>query len=252
MAKQDMTRTDPLGKQQKRAVLLRQRFDAAEQMRKHLHVVEGTTLFFFRAPSLELAIGATVLLEFCLETSDQTRLLRGSVLARAEELGWWLQFPSTRFARDIEAQGLVSRRGRRVGTDRLVRLRRGRNEYLGMMLDVSQGGARIGGGLPPGLATGEEMDIVLAAPERGEPPELGRAKVVWVDEGEAGIAFDRSSPTTRVAVTKFYQSAEAPWKQAIEVRHLPDCCGSAGVREPPVPRLRVDKGVEKLDITKLF
>jgi hypothetical protein len=121
-----------------------------------------------------------------------------------------------------------------------------------MMLDVSQGGARVGGGLPPGLAKDQEVEVVLTSPEPGEQPELGKAKVVWVDEGEAGLAFDRSAPATRIALAKLYQSVEAPWKQAVEVLHLRDCCGKAGLREPPVPRLRVDKGIEKLDISKLF
>jgi hypothetical protein len=238
-----MAKQDP-----KRTALLRQRFDSIEQIRKHLHAVEGTTLFFFRAPTLVVAGGTTVLLELCLETSDQTRLMRGSVLARAEEQGLWLQFPGTRFTRDIDARGLVARRGRRVGTDRLVRIRKSRSsEYLAVLLDVSQGGARLGGGLPPSLGKGQDVEVILAAPEHGDPPELGRAKVVWVEEGEAGVAFDRTSPSTRVAITKFFHSAETPWKQAIEVTHLRDCCGTAGVREPPVPRLRVDKGVAVVD-----
>ena len=108
----------------KKPVLLRHRFDSVDQIRKHLHVVEGTMLLFFRAPALALAVGAPVLLELCLENSEQTRVLRGSVLARAEEQGLWLQFPNTRLARDVETRGIVPRRGRRIGSDRLVKLRR--------------------------------------------------------------------------------------------------------------------------------
>jgi hypothetical protein len=244
MGKQDVTRTDPLGKQQsKRTVLLRQRFNSSEQIARHLHVVEGSTLLFFRAPTLVVPVGSPVLLELCLEASDQTRLMRGSVLARAEEHGLWLQFAGTRFAGKMDGPSVLPRKMRRVGTDRLVRLRRLRGEYLGMLLDVSQGGARVGGGLPPGLANGHEVSVVLAAPERGDPTELGKAKVVWVRDGEAGLAFDRGSAQARVAIAKFYQSVAEPWSGAIEVQHLRDCCGSAGVREPPMPRLGTEKNV---------
>jgi PilZ domain len=251
MGKQDLTRTDPVGKQRsKRAVLLRHRFDTAEQIANHLHHVEGSTLFFFRAPNLDVPVGATVLMELCLDPSDQTRLLRGSVLARAEEQGLWLQFPSTTTARELEQKMFAPRKSRRVGTDRFVRLRCSRaREYLTALFDVSQGGARVGGGLPPGLAVGNEVDVVLAAPEHGEPPDLGRAKVVWVHEGEAGIVFDRTMPSTRVAITKFFHSIEAPWKQAIEARHLHDCCAKSGVLDPPVPRLR---GKNEIDIDDLL
>src|SRR5947207_3276755 len=141
MAKQDLTRTDPFGKQKsKRAVLLRQRFGTVEQIANHLHHVEGSTLFFFRAPNLDVPAGTTVLIELCLDASDQTRLLRGSVLARAEEQGLWLQFPATKSARELEKRTLAPRKSRRVGTDRLVRLRCSRtSEYLTALLDVSQG-----------------------------------------------------------------------------------------------------------------
>jgi hypothetical protein len=234
----------------KKTVLLRHRFDSVEQMRKHLHVTEGSTLMFFRAPTLSLAVGTPLLLELCLHNSEQTRVLRGSVLARAEEQGLWLQFPSTRFARDVQSSGIVTRRGRRVGSDRLVRLRRASgDEYLAMLLDVSQAGARVGGGLPPGIAKGHQLDVVLAAAEPGQSANLGKATIAWVEEGEAGISFDRSSPAARVAITKFFHSVEAPWKQAVEVRHLQDCCGKAGLREPPLPRLRADRqgGVAVVD-----
>jgi hypothetical protein len=233
----------------KKPVLLRHRFDSVDQIRKHLHVVEVTTLLFFRAPTLAVAVGAPVLLELCLENSEQTRVLRGSVLARAEEQGLWLQFPNTRFARDVETRGIVPRRSRRIGSDRLVKLRRAAGgEYLAMLLDVSQAGARVGGGLPPGLAKGDQLDVVLASVDPGHPPELGKATVAWVGEGEAGIAFDRSSPSARVAITKFFHSVEAPWKQAVEVGHLRDCCGKPGLREPSPPRLGIDrKGVTVVD-----
>jgi hypothetical protein len=211
-------------------------------MQKHLHVSEGTTLLFFRAPTLGLAVGTPVLLELCFENSEQTRVLRGSVLARAEQQGLWLQFPSTRFARDLQSKGIVTRRGRRVGSDRLVRLRRASgDEYLAMLLDVSQAGGRVGGGLPSGMAKGHQVDVVLAAADPGQTAELGKATVAWVGEGEAGITFDRSSPTARIAITKFFHSVEAPWKQAIEVSHLRDCCGKTGMRDPPLPRLGADR-----------
>ena len=100
-----------------KTVLLRQRFGSAAQLRAHLHTAEGVTLLFFRDPSLELPAAAAVLMELVFDDTEQTRVVRASVLARAEGQGLWLTILNTRFAREVRERGIVARKGRRVGAD---------------------------------------------------------------------------------------------------------------------------------------
>ena len=41
-----------------KAILLRHRYDNLEQLRRHLHVVDGATLIFFRDPKLSVTAEA--------------------------------------------------------------------------------------------------------------------------------------------------------------------------------------------------
>jgi hypothetical protein len=224
----------------KQPVLLRHRLDDAEQLRKHLHEVDGSTLLFFRDPNLWITAGTAVLVELAFESSEQTRTLRATVLARAERQGLWLAAPNTRFARDVRERGLSTRKGRRLATDEMVRLKRlPGGEYLVRLLDISMGGARIGGGLPAQLAAGNQVQLVLPAPESGRAPEVARGKIAWVEDGEAGVMFDRDVESSRVAAGRLFRSMEHPWARAREIRHLPTCC-KGELLDPPVPRVRVD------------
>ncbi len=225
----------------KKTILLRHRFDDIDQLRRHLHVVDGATLLFFRDPLLEVPTSAQVLLEVAFESSEQTRALRATVLARAEQQGLWLAVPNTRFARDVNEQGLSPRKGRRLGVDESVRLKRaGGGEFMVRLLDLSIGGARIGGGLPPQLAPGNVISLSIAPPESGRAPEVTRGKIVWVEDGEAGVMFDREMESSRVAAGRLFRSLEQPWAQAREIRHLPACCRNGQILDPPVPRVRID------------
>jgi PilZ domain len=224
----------------KQPVLLRHRFDDLEQLRKHLHEVDGSTLLFFRDPNLWITAGTTVLVEIAFDSSDQTRSLRASVLARAEGQGLWLAVPNTRFARDVRESGLSTRKGRRLAVDEMVRLKKmGGGEYLVRMLDISMGGARIGGGVPPQLAARDQVQLVLPAPESGRAPEVTRGRIAWVEDGEAGVMFDRDVESSRVAAGRLFRSMEQPWAKAREIRHLANCCKDQ-VLDPPVPRVRID------------
>ena len=225
----------------KKSILLRHRFDDLEQLRRHLHVVDGGTLLFFRDPRLTVGTGAPVLVEVAFESSEQTRALRATVLARAEGQGLWLLVPNTRFARDVDERGLSPRKGRRLGTDEMVRLKRaGGGDYMVRLLDLSIGGARIGGGIPAQLAPGTVVALTIAAPESGRAPEITRGRIVWVEDGEAGVMFDRDMESSRVAAGRLFRSLEQPWAQAREIRHLPPCCRNGEVLDPPVPRVRID------------
>jgi hypothetical protein len=224
----------------KKAVLLRHRFENVDQLRRHLHVVDGSTLLFYRDPRLSVATGSPVLLEITFDTSEQTRTIRGTVLARAEGQGVWLEVPNTRFARDVNETGLSPRKGRRLATDEMVRLKRPGGEHMVRLLDLSIGGARIGGGIPQQLAPGMAVALTISPPETGRAPEVTRGRVVWVEDGEAGIMFDRDMESSRVAAGRLFRSLEQPWAQAREIRHLPNCCMNGQVLDPPVPRVRVD------------
>jgi hypothetical protein len=223
-----------------KAALLRLRFPSLDQLRAHLHVEDNATLLFLRDPALDLPGGAPALLEIAFDTIAETRMVRTMALARVEGLGLWLAMPNARFARDVKERGLIPRKGRRIGTDRSLKLKReDGSEYMVLMLDMSLAGVRIGGGLPP-LGPGELVTLRLASPEAGEPAQLGRGRIAWVEAGEAGIALERSDEASRVGVAKLFQAAEARWRSAREVRHPDACCRGGASMDPPLPRVRVD------------
>jgi hypothetical protein len=226
---------------EKRSTLLRHRFESVDQLKAHLHPVDGRTLLFFRDPMLGIGAGTSVLLELTFAMSEQTRVVRASVVARNEGQGFWLAIAGGHFARDVHDRGLVQRRCRRLGADRAVRIRRpDRSEHLVTLLDLSIAGARIGGGLPRTVAAGSELDLRLASTESGLIPDLGKATVVWIDEGEAGLTFDRAVSACRVSVGRMFQALQKEWEKARTVDHLAGCCATGGLIEPPVPRLRAD------------
>src|ERR1700682_1457221 len=161
-----------------KAALLRLRFPSLDQLRAHLHVEDNATLLFFRDASLALPAGTPALVEVVFDTTEETRVVRTTVLARAEGLGLWLAMPNARFAREVKERGLVARKGRRVGTDRYLRLKtQSGSEFMVLLLDMSLAGGRVGGGVPSQLRTGDQVDLRLASPELGDPPGLGRARV---------------------------------------------------------------------------
>jgi hypothetical protein len=220
---------------------LRLRFASVDQLRAHLHVEDNATLLFFR-DALDLAAGTNALIEMVFDNSEETRVVRTAVLARAEGMGLWLAVPDARFAREVKERGLLPRRGRRLGVDRFLRLRRESGaESMVNLVDVSLAGARIGGGVPASLAPGDRVDLKLASTEVGETPEIGQARVVWAEGGEAGLEFDRTQPGCRAAVAKLFQATEYRWRSAREVRHPETCCRGGALLEPAVPRVRVDR-----------
>jgi hypothetical protein len=223
------------------STLLRHRFSSVEQLKAHLHAVDGRSVLFFRDPTLMIAPGAPVLLEILFAQSEQTRVVRSTLVARTEGQGSWLAMPNTRFARDVQDRGLVQRRWRRVGTDRPMRARwPDGSEQMVTLLDLSIAGARIGGGLSRGLEPGCEVDLRLASAEVGLSPDLGRATVVWSQDGEAGLQFDRASTTCRVSVGRLFQLLQQQWEKSRSVDHVHGCCAGGALLEPPLPRLRVD------------
>ena len=223
-----------------RTLLLRQRFDSVDQLKAHLHAVEGRGILFFRDPALQPASAGT-LLEVTFANSEQTRVVRASTLSRAEGQGMWLSIPDMRFVREVHDRGLVPRKGRRLGADMALRIRRVDGlEHLVSLVDVSVCGARIAGGLPRSVVPRADIELTLAAPGLGQQARLGLASVAWVDGGEAGLVFDRSQPDSRVAIARLFQSLADSWARARTVDHLAGCCRGGLLQEPPMPRLRSD------------
>jgi hypothetical protein len=218
--------------------LLRQRFVAVAQFRAHLQTIDGSTLLFFRDTATSLAIGAEALLEIAFDNSEDTWVVRAKVVVRAEGQGLWLAVPTARFAREELEGDLVERKGRRLGADKVVRLRRqSGGQHLVMLADLSLGGARISG-VPPGLGRDDLVEIALATPQPGEPVDPIAARVVWCDESDAGIEVDRRKASSRAAVTKLFKVLEEHWRGALEIRHLDLCCIDGKLLDPPPPRMR--------------
>jgi hypothetical protein len=221
----------------RRELLLRHRFETLAQVREHLHVQEGRSLFYFRHTGLEAEGGDRALLE--ISTSEQQMLLRGTVVSR-DVSGFWLDFPDGRLAKRLADGGLAQRRQRRVPMDLMVEIR-SRTSRVGRILDVSMGGARLGGA--QGLVAGQEVELRLLSPLPEVPSSLGRAEVLRAGAGEAAVRFVRSDLSTRVAATKLLDAAQKAWARSVELPHAPGCCGKSGILfEPPTPRLRSSGG----------
>lgn len=224
-----------------RRALLRQRFDSVDQLRAHLHLSDGRVLLLHRDPALQLAGGSQVLLEISFAASEQSRVVRANVLARTDGQGSWLVVADGRSLREVREGRLAERRGCRLGADLPLRIRRsGGDEYLVTLIDLSVGGARIGGGLPGALAPDSTLEVHLACPGLGQPAGLGSAAVKWVDGGEAGLLFDRSRADCRVAVNRLFQSIQQEWQKVRHLHHPPGCCVRGAILDPPPPRLHRD------------
>ncbi len=221
----------------RRELLLRHRFETLAQVREHLHVHDGRSLFYFRETALKAEGGDRALLE--ITTPEQQMLLRGVVVSR-DISGFWLDLPDGRLARRLVEGGLAQRRQRRVPMDLLVELK-SRTSRVGRLLDVSMGGARLGG--VQGVVAGQEVELRLLSPLPDVPSALGRAEVLRSGAGEAALRFVRSDGPTRVAATKLLDAAQKAWARSIELPHAPGCCGKNGILfEPPMPRLRSTRG----------
>lgn len=233
------------------ATLLKVRFGEVPQLQKHLHVVEGRTVFFFREPAARLIGGERVVVEFSLSGTEQVSTLRGAVLGRVNgeggQVGAWIEFPDARLAKRLErgAAALGMRHHQRVTCDLLVEVKQGRHLFLARMMDVSMGGARILGATAPRigampLRTGATVELRIMGPVAPFPSDLGRAEVVRTDvhTGELAVRWVRSDPVVRVASLKLIDAARGAWGHAQQMVHAPPCCVNGGMLDPPTPVLK--------------
>jgi PilZ domain len=233
------------------ATPLKVRFGDLSQLQNHLHVVDGRTVLFFREATSRLKGGDRVVVEFSVSTSEQVSTLRGAVLGRVEagegvQTGAWIEFPDARLAKRLE-HGVASlpRKHQRITCDLLVEVSAGRRPFLGRMVDVSMGGARLVGatasrvGAMP-LRAGATVALRIVGADPPFPSDLGRADVVRIDlaSGEMAVRWVRSDAMVRIASTQLIEAARRSWAQAQEMIHAPPCCRSGNVLDPPMPVLK--------------
>jgi len=219
-------------------VLLRYRFRSLGQLSRHLHPGDGHTLFFYPSPRVALAFGDRVFMEIALEDSEQSVLLRGTVLSPVREPnpGVWLQFAETGLS--LSAAGLppVGRKQRRLSCEAMVEIQQNNTRTIGRMVDVSMTGARIvdaAGGLSPDRAV--QLRVINADPSW--PGEIGLAQLLRCERGNMAVRFVRGDSKTRVAAMRLFGAVQEQWAHASEASHPLLCCEGGVSLDPTPPKL---------------
>lgn len=201
-------------------ILLRYRFAASAQASRHYHVRETSGLVFFPGIDKRARTGATAMLELIFDDSDQTRMITGEVACIAGN-GMWLRSPDLALGRELEGM-MTQRKHRRLGANLFLELRRGAHRTLVTLRDLSLGGAALGNVI--GLAASETLSARLLSPITGVPADLGSVTVMSIENGRAGVRFDRADPQARLAVGRLYAALDEAWGKAQSVVHDPGCC----------------------------
>ena len=222
-------------------LLLRYRFDRRTQASAHLHLQKRRALLFFPDPTIRSAAGNPAMVELVFDDSEQTRLFAGEVAAVIPGQGLWVRTADGEIGEECQGE-LPTRRHRRLGANLFVELRRGeRVRLLASLHDLSPGGAQLGGGLE-GFDVKDRVELRLLTKVSGVPVELGRAFVSWVENGRAGVQFDRTDEPSRLAVGKLYNALLASWAAAPVARHSPGCCIAYGCLDPAIEGVRLLAG----------
>ena len=203
------------------ALRLRYEIDTPEHLREHVHLVDGAGYFYF--DSADAPRGTPAALEVVFTRTDQTALLRGVIWARPSSGGVWLELEN---AAAILAQIAVKppRDDLRIASEQLVLVEAaGCAALLCRLRDVSLGGARIA--VTRADAGEPDNRVRVALPEAGpDGAQLtATGRVVWVSEREAGVAWDRDSLTSRLAVRRLLELAAEEWEGARATAHPPEC-----------------------------
>src|SRR4051812_23084288 len=146
-----------------RNIPLRYRFDDLSQARAHVVSVENRVLFFFRHKELELVPGSPLQMEWTFHGSEPARLLHGVALSNVRKRGAWIELMDARPLRELSIIR-HERKHRRMGTDLSADLVRGGTLSQGRLLDISAGGARVGG--DGGGVMGGDRRLRLSFPPR--------------------------------------------------------------------------------------
>jgi hypothetical protein len=200
--------------------LLRYRFDTAARMEKHLHEVEGRTLFFFPA-AVSQRDGQWVFVAFA--SGGSCCLFRGRIRTQesARYVGAWVEFPITGMAHLLKHASQSRRSRERLAADVTVMVRRRDGaKALCRIADVSADGVRLSG-LPALLGPRDEVALEMIGGPRGQC-DLGTAEVVWSRMQEAGLRFGRGG-SGRAALMKVVEQAEAAKGSTAEIAHASGC-----------------------------
>jgi hypothetical protein len=219
--------------QQQKQLLLRYRFDTRAQAATHLyHHQSGRLLLFYPDPVLRPAVGTPAAVDLTFDDSDQSRVLTGDVVS-VGQTGFYLRSAAIDLAREIR-EGLQERHHRRLGSNLFVEVQRGLlTKLFASMLDVSLGGAQLGGIM--GLTPNERVRLRMVSSLGRVPDQLGMATVAWSRSGTVGLKFDRSDSQTRLAVGALNETLLEGWARAASLRHSPGCCKLGMPVDPPVP-----------------
>lgn len=200
--------------------LLRYRFDPTARMEKHLHEVEGRTLFFYPG-AVSQRDGQWVFVAFA--SGGSCCLFRGRIRMQdsARYLGAWVEFPLTGIPGLLKHASKSRRSRERLAADVTVMVRRNDGaKALCRIADVSADGARLNG-LPALLAPRDEVAVEMIGGTRGQC-DLGTAEVVWVRAQEAGLRFGRAG-AARAALVNVVEQAEAAKSSTAEITHASGC-----------------------------
>jgi PilZ domain len=223
--------------------MLRYVFETALQLKAHLHPAANDAWLFYPDLVVDRKGGEVVPLEVELRQPGQQVMMRGRIHSRVggTSPGIWVQFSDLRLARKLEsdARAIALRQHPRVTSDLMVEIREAdASARIARLLDVSAGGACLGAAT--GLQPGMEVNLYLLSGIPDLPRELGRGVVVRAIGGAVGIRFP---PESSQRAQKVVEASRRAWKAARTVTHSAACCGPAGTLDPPVPRVRSDKGL---------
>jgi PilZ domain len=203
------------------ALRLRYQIDSPRRLREHLHLVDGAGYFFF--PGAVAPKGALASLEIDFSATIQVAMLRGWVWARSSGGGLWLEL--ARAQRCLERlQAAASRSELRFASDQLVLAEaEGLAALLCRLRDVSDGGARLAAMPSDAGAPGQTMRVALPEADASGARLEALGRVVWADQGEIGVAWNRADPGTRAAVRCMMQNARNEWEDAKTAMHPANC-----------------------------
>lgn len=211
---------------------LRYHFDDVRQARAHVHDVDRRALFFCRDEKLRFLPDAPVCLSFSFASGEVTRLLHGQVAQAVEGSGTWIEIFDTRPLVDLTPTEAI-RRSLRLGCDAPVEARNGDRIATVRMLDLSLGGARFS--CADGFDRRDRLELRLLSADGLTFHDLPYAHVVWAEEGEMGVQFDRSDAIGLRAVERLLAETEQLWEKAWQGEHADDCCLGNGVLDPELP-----------------
>ncbi len=217
--------------------LLRYRFESAEQVHHHFHVVQGKVVLFYPCV-LSLRPGDPVLLDVTSASSEQHCSLRATVIGSESgggHSGSWLNLVATTALAVRGALLHPKRRQRRFPTDLLVTVaHRAGMPVVGKLIDVSLGGGRISG-ISINVTTGDRLHLSVVAQQTAVLDITARA--AWVRGSDIGVEF-KPSPGTRGALAELIEASRQALAQAYEATHpsFCQCLDGKAVADPPLPR----------------